>query len=355
MLPFATCPLRSDVGIDWDNLGFGIRPTDSMWVATCPLNGTWNYGGLQKFGDLMLSPSASVLNYGQGVFEGLKAHRVADGRILLFRVGENAVRMQKSAARMGMPEPPEDLFVEAVLRTVGANAAYIPPPGKGSLYIRPLLIGSGAILGLAPSPMYSLLVYVSPVGPYFKGLQLTPIDLKVEETYHRAAPGGTGEAKTVGNYAAVLMVQQAAKKAGFSDVLFLDAKEDKYCEEVSSCNIFCVKNKKIATPSLVGTVLRGVTRKSIITLAQQRGYAVEEKMLSVDELMDADEVFVTGTAVVLSPVGSLTYKGKKVTFLNKEPGPVALELYKALTDVQTGKAPDHNGWVVELPKDYIMN
>ncbi|CAA0817221.1 Branched-chain-amino-acid aminotransferase 3-chloroplastic [Striga hermonthica] len=226
--------------IDWDNLGFGIMPTDYMYVMKCSQGDTFCKGELQRFGNIELSPSAGILNYGQGLFEGLKAYRKSDGNILLFRPEENAQRLRMGAERMCMPAPSVEQFVEAVKSTVLANERWIPPPGKGSLYIRPLLMGSGAVLGLAPAPEYTFLIYVSPVGNYFKE-GLAPINLIVETELHRATPGGTGGVKTIGNYAAVLQAQGAAKAKGYSDVLYLDSIHKKYLEEVSSCNVFVVK------------------------------------------------------------------------------------------------------------------
>ncbi|XP_020978566.1 branched-chain amino acid aminotransferase 2, chloroplastic isoform X2 [Arachis ipaensis] len=278
--------------IEWDNLGFGLQPTDYMYIMKCPHGGTFSKGELKRFGNIELNPSAGVLNYGQGLFEGLKAYRKEDGNILLFRPEENALRLQMGAERMCMPSPTVDQFVESVKDTVLANKRWVPPTGKGSLYIRPLLMGSGPVLGLAPAPEYTFLIYVSPVGNYFKE-GLAPINLIIENELHRATPGGTGSVKTIGNYAAVLKAQSVAKAKGYSDVLYLDCVHKKYLEEVSSCNIFVVKGNNISTPAIKGTILPGITRKSIIDVARSQGFQVEERLVSVDELLDADEVFCT--------------------------------------------------------------
>ncbi|KAG9130477.1 hypothetical protein Leryth_024791 [Lithospermum erythrorhizon] len=333
--------------IDWDNLGFSIVPTDYMYSMKCAQGENFTNGQLQHFGNIELSPSAGILNYGQGLFEGLKAYRKHDGKILLFRPEENALRLRMGAERMCMPAPSVEQFVEAVKQTVLANKNWIPPPGKGSLYIRPLLLGSGAVLGLAPAPEYTFLVYVSPVGNYFKE-GLAPINLIVETDVHRATPGGTGGVKTIGNYAAVLKAQKAAKSNGYSDVLYLDSIHKKYLEEVSSCNIFIIKGNVISTPEIAGTILPGITRKSIIDVACNQGFQVEERLVTVDELLDADEVFCTGTAVVVSPVGSVTYLGKRVTFGKEAVGRVSRQLHSALTSLQMGLTEDKMGWVVEL-------
>lgn len=335
------------VDINWDNIGFGLVHTDYMYTTKCSLGESFSKGELVPFGNIQISPCAGVLNYGQGLFEGLKAYRTEDDNILLFRPEENAKRMMMGAERMCMPSPSVDQFVQAVKATVLANERWIPPPGKGSLYIRPLLIGSGSILGLAPAPEYTFLIYVSPVGNYFKE-GLSPINLTIETEMHRATPGGTGGVKTIGNYAAVLKAQGAAKAKGYSDVLYLDCVHKKYIEEVSSCNIFIVKGNTICTPDIKGTILPGITRKSIIDVARDQGFQVEERGVTVDELLNADEVFCTGTAVVVSPVGSITYLGKSVTYGSAGVGLVSQQLYSALTRLQMGLADDKMGWIVKL-------
>ncbi|KAI3920699.1 hypothetical protein MKW92_021060 [Papaver armeniacum] len=335
--------------ICWENLGFSLVPTDQMYMSKCSAGGNLSKGGLRPYGNIDLSPASGVLNYGQGLFEGLKAYRKEDGSIVLFRPMENASRMVQGAERMCMPSPTVEQFVEAVKLTVLANKRWIPPLGKGSLYIRPLLIGSGAVLGVAPAPEYTFLIYVSPVGNYFKGL-LAPINLVVENDFHRSTPGGTGGVKTIGNYAAVMKAQSAAKAKGYSDVLYLDSVHNKYLEEASSSNIFLVKGNTISTPAINGTILPGITRKSIIEVARIHGYEVEERLISVDELPEADEVFCTGTAVVVSPVGSITYLGKKISYGGEsgKVGVVSRQLYSTLTNLQMGLTEDKLGWTVEL-------
>lgn len=337
-----------EADIDWDNLGFGLIPTDYMYYMECAYGENFTDGELRHFGNIELSPSAGVLNYGQGLFEGLKAYRKEDGSILLFRPEENALRMQMGAERMCMPAPTVEQFVDAVKATVLANKRWIPPPGKGSLYIRPLLMGSGAVLGLAPAPEFTFVIYVSPVGNYFKE-GLAPINLVIETGLHRATPGGTGGVKTIGNYASVLKAQSAAKSKGYSDVLYLDCVNKRYLEEVSSCNVFIVKGNVISTPAIKGTILPGITRKSIIDVARSQGFQVEERLVDVDELLDADEVFCTGTAVVVSPVGSITYKGKRYSYGDENGiGLISRQLYSSLTRLQMGLAEDKMNWIVEI-------
>ncbi|XP_057491669.1 branched-chain amino acid aminotransferase 2, chloroplastic-like [Actinidia eriantha] len=343
---FCTVPYEL-ADIDWDNLGFAITPTDYMYIMKCSEGQSFTKGELQRFGNIELSPAAGVLNYGQGLFEGLKAYRKHDGRIILFRPEENALRLMMGAERMCMPSPTIEQFVDAVKATVLANKKWVPPPGKGSLYIRPLLMGSGAGLNLAPAPEYTFLIYVSPVGSFFKE-GIAPIHLVVETEVHRAMPGGTGGVKTIGNYGSVLKAQTLAKAKGFTDVLYLDCVNKKYLEEVSACNVFVVKGNIISTPAVKGTILPGITRKSIIDIAQSQGYQVEERLVAVEELLDADEVFCTGTAVVISPVGSITYRDERVSYRNGGIGVVSQQLYSALTGLQMGLMEDKMDWIVEL-------
>ncbi|XP_049395645.1 branched-chain amino acid aminotransferase 2, chloroplastic-like isoform X6 [Solanum stenotomum] len=344
---YSASATHSFANIDWDNLGFGVMPTDYMYSMKCSQDGNFSKGELQRFGNIELSPASGILNYGQGLFEGLKAYKRHDGNILLFRPEENALRMKMGAERICMPSPSVEQFVEAVKATVLANERWIPPPGKGSLYIRPLLMGSGAIVGVAPAPEYTFLIYVSPVGNYFKE-GMAPINLVIETEMHRATPGGTGGVKTIGNYAAVLKAQSAAKAKAYSDVLYLDSVNKRYLEEVSSCNVFIVKGNLIATPAIKGTILPGITRKSIIDVALSQGFQVEERQVSVDELLDADEVFCTGTAVVVSPVGSITHLGERVSYGSDGVGRVSKQLYSTLTSLQMGLATDNMNWTVAL-------
>uniref|UniRef100_A0A1D1XWS7 Branched-chain-amino-acid aminotransferase n=1 Tax=Anthurium amnicola TaxID=1678845 RepID=A0A1D1XWS7_9ARAE len=333
--------------VNWDELGFGLVPTDHMYVMKCSRGEEFAQGRLNRYGNIELSPSAGILNYGQGLFEGLKAYRKEDGRgLLLFRPQENAHRMQTGAERMCMPSPSVEQFVHAVKQTVLANKRWVPPPGKGALYVRPLLIGSGPVLGLAPSPEYMFLIYASPVGNYFKE-GLAPIHLVIGDGVHRATPGGTGHVKTIANYAPVLEAQTQAKSRGFTEVLFLDSVNKTNLEEASSCNIFMVKGNVISTPALQGTILSGITRKSVIQIAQDYGYQVEERSISVDELIDAEEVFCTGTAVVIAPVGSVTYRTQRFEY-KTGPEAVSQRLYTTITGIQSGLLEDKMGWTVEL-------
>ncbi|XP_061344426.1 branched-chain-amino-acid aminotransferase 2, chloroplastic-like isoform X2 [Gastrolobium bilobum] len=334
--------------VDWDSLGFGLMPTDYMYITKCTAGHSFGQGQLNRYGNIELSPSAGVLNYGQGLFEGTKAYRKENGNLLLFRPEENAIRMKIGAERMCMTSPSIDQFVDALKQTALANKRWVPPPGKGSLYLRPLLLGSGPILGLAPAPEYTFLIYASPVRNYFKEGS-APLNLYVEEDFDRASRRGTGSVKTISNYAPVLMAQIRAKERGYSDVLYLDSVSKKNLEEVSSCNIFIAKGKYILTPATNGTILAGITRKSIIEIACDLGYQVEERAVAVDELIEADEVFCTGTAVGVAPVGSITYQNRRMKYKTGS-GTICQELYNILFGIQTGIIEDKKGWIVEVDK-----
>ncbi|XP_041011678.1 branched-chain-amino-acid aminotransferase 6-like isoform X3 [Juglans microcarpa x Juglans regia] len=339
----STADAETYADFNWDELGFGIVPTDYMYVMKSSEGESFTKGNVTPFGNIEMNPYAGILNYGQGLIEGLKAYRKEDGRVLLFRPEQNAQRLKIGAERMCMSSPSVEQFVEAVKQTVRANKHWVPPQGKGSLYVRPLLIGSGPVLGLCPAPEYTFLIYASPVGNYHKG----PLNLVVEDKLHRATPGGTGDIKTVANYSPVCKALTEARAKGFSDVLFLDAVTKKYIEEVSTCNIFIVKDDVISTPATVGTILPGITRKSIIEIALDFGYQVEERTIPMEDLLEADEVFCTGTAVVVSPVGCITYQDKRVEYKTGAET-VSQKLYVMLTGIQTGRVEDKLGWTVEV-------
>ncbi|XP_065848136.1 branched-chain-amino-acid aminotransferase 2, chloroplastic-like [Euphorbia lathyris] len=334
------------VDMDWDNLGFGLTPTDFMYIEKSNQDGNFEQGHLTRFGNIELSPSAGVLNYGQAIFEGTKAYRKKDGGLFLFRPDENAIRMKIGAERMCMPSPSVHQFTDAVKQTAIANKRWTPPPGKGSLYIRPLLMGSGPVLGLAPAPQYTFLIYASPVGDYFKN-GFAPLNLYVEDDYHRASRGGAGGVKTISNYAPVLKAMSGAKKRGFCDVLYLDSVEKKYIEEVSSSNIFIVKGNVISTPATNGTILPGITRKCIMEIAKDHGYEVEERSITVDELGDAEEVFCTGTAVVVAPVATITYQANRTEYRTGAES-VSWKLYQHLVGIQMGIIEDTKGWTIQI-------
>ncbi|XP_028796077.1 branched-chain-amino-acid aminotransferase 2, chloroplastic-like isoform X2 [Neltuma alba] len=291
-----------DAEVEWDGLGFGLMPTDYMYVAKCSGDRNFGRGQLSLFGNFQVSPSAGVLNYGQGLFEGTKAYRKENGHLLLFRPEQNAIRMRMGAERMCMPAPSVDQFVNALKQTALANRRW-----EGT----------------------------------------APLNLYVEEDFDRASRRGTGSVKTISNYAPVLMAQTRAKNRGFSDVLYLDSQTKKNLEEVSSCNIFIAKGKNISTPATNGTILAGITRKSVIEIARDLGYQVEERVVGVDELAEADEVFCTGTAVGVAPVGNITYRDTRMEYRTGS-GTICQELSSTLTGIQTGRIEDGKGWIHEI-------
>lgn len=340
--------------IKWNELTFSLTQARSMYIATCKADESWQHGSLQPYGNISISPAAGVLNYGQGAFEGLKAYRTHDNKhVVLFRPRDNAKRMLDSCERLCMPPVPEDFFVNAVVAVVKDNIAYVPPyrpeaSAQGSLYLRPLVIGSGAMLGVKPAPEYTFLVYASPVGPYFKaGFQ--PIKLKIDTHYHRAAPGGTGGVKSISNYAGGMYPAKEAKHEGYSEVLYLDAREDKYIEEVGAANFFCIHGNTLLTPDLNGTILPGITRRSVIQLAKEAfGMKVEERRVTLEEALKADEAFASGTAAVISPIGSITYNGKTVSFSGGQVGKMTDKIYRTLLAIQHGIEPDRYGWMYQV-------
>ncbi|MFH1684337.1 MAG: branched-chain amino acid aminotransferase [Candidatus Margulisiibacteriota bacterium] len=332
--------------IGWDKLTFSFQATDAMFLAMTRSGDAWPQAELVPFEEFQVSPAAGALNYGQGLFEGMKAYRSGKNRVVLFRPEDNARRAIDGAKRLGLTPVPQDYFLDAVTRVVRANERWIPPQGKGALYIRPLLIGSGPILGVSPAPENTFIVYVSPVGPYFKG-GLTAIPLMVSEDNHRAAPGGTGNVKAIGNYAPGMIPAKQAKGAGFAEVIYLDAKSHRNVEEVGAANFFYIDQQGVIhTPGLTGTILPGITRNSVIQLARDFGYQVEEGRVPIAEVMaNGVEAFCTGTAAVISPIGSITHGGQKAVFGNNSVGQVTSNLYEALTAIQEERAPDPYGWV----------
>lgn len=330
--------------INWDKLTFSLTPTRSMYLARCALGKPWETGDLVPFGDIPVSPAAGVLNYGQGVFEGTKAFRTVKDRVVLFRPDRNARRFVKSAERLCIPPVPEDMFLDSVVSTVRDNMDFVPPLDKGSLYIRPCIWGTGPVLGVKPASSYTFVVYVSPVGPYFRG-GMTCLHLKVTRFFHRAAPKGTGNAKAIGNYAASLFPLKLAKEKGFDEVIYLNAANEKWVEEVGSANLFILKDDVLKTPRLGGSILPGVTRDSVIQIARDLlSLDVHELDITVDEVLQADEVFCTGTAAVITPIGQIT-TDQEHQVIGEDVGPVTRELRDILTGIQREKREDPYGWV----------
>lgn len=334
-------------------LGFGKVFTDRMFTATYEAGRGWGEYKIERHRNFSLDPAACVLHYAQEIFEGLKAYAAADGRILLFRPELNAQRFNRSARRMGMPDFPEEDFLTAMKDLVVAEKRWIPRAPETSLYVRPTMIATESALGVHSSSSYLFYIILSPSGPYFKE-GFKPVKLYVEDRYVRAVPGGVGEVKTGGNYAASILAGHEAQQKGFSQVLWLDGVERKYVEEVGAMNIFFIFGKKLVTPALNGSILAGHTRLSILEMATDLGLQAEERRLSIDEVVAgaADgtltEAFGAGTAAVVSPVGGLHFKGKDYRVGTGGVGPVSRTLYTRLTDLQWGRVPDPYGWVREI-------
>ena len=334
--------------IDWDSLTFSLTPTDTMYITETGIDEPWTPGDLMPYGDMKISPAAGVLNYGQGLFEGMKAYRTSKGRVVFFRPEENARRMQRGADRLKMPPVPESIFIDAVEQCVQQNLRWLPPTGRGAMYVRPLLMGSGAVLGVAPAPSYRFLVYVTPVGPYFKG-GVSAIDLLISEEHHRAAPGGSGGVKAIGNYAPGMMPSKKAKSKGYAEVIYLDAETHTCIEEVGAANFFCAKDGVLYTPELTGTILPGITRDSLIKLARHNGIEVKETKVTAEFAMKADEAFCCGTAAVISPIGSITKGDTKAKYGDGKPGELTTKLYNQLVGIQNETEEDFFGWLHEVP------
>ena len=338
---------------DGKSLGFGKIFTDHMFCMNYTEGLGWHDARIEPFHDLTLSPACVVFHYGQEMFEGLKAYYGVDGKIRLFRPIMNARRTNASNKRLCIPELPEDMFVEAVKAIVSVDRDWIPREPDTSLYIRPFIIGTDSFLGVAPSKTYLFCIILSPSGAYYAS-GLKPVGIWIEDDYVRAVRGGMGFAKTGGNYACSLAAQVKAHDGGYSQVLWLDGVERKYIEEVGAMNIFFKIDGKVVTPMLNGSILPGITRNSVIEVCRHWGLPVEERKISVYELIDAqkagklEEVFGSGTAAVISPVGKLRYLDEVMTIGNGDIGPVSQKLYDTVTGIQWGKIPDPFGWTVTV-------
>ncbi|MHA0858377.1 branched-chain amino acid aminotransferase [Paenibacillus sp. CMAA1364] len=338
---------------DQEHLEFGQHFTDHMFLLDYNIDQGWHDPRIVPYGPIVLDPAAMVLHYGQAVFEGMKAFSAKDDQILLFRPKKNMERFNESNRRLEIPEIDEDYILQAIQTLISIEKEWIPT-GKGtSLYIRPFIIATEPCLGVRASYQYQLLVILSPVGAYYsEGIE--PVKINVEATYARAVRGGLGTAKAAGNYAASIKAQTEAKEAGYSQVLWLDALERKYIEEVGSMNIFFKINGKVITPALNGSILAGVTRDSIIQLLGTWNIPVEERRISMEEVYQAyqdhtlEEVFGTGTAAVISPVGELFWNEKQLLINKGEIGSLSQQLYDTITGIQTGVIEDTLTWTVQV-------
>lgn len=335
--------------IDWSNLGFGYIKTDKRYVSLYK-DGKWDDGTMSEDDTIQLSECAGVLQYAQTIFEGLKAYTTEQGKIVTFRPDLNASRMKDSAARLEMPVFPEDRFVNAVVKTVRANAAYVPPYGSGAtLYLRPYMFGSNPVIGVKPADEYQFRVFATPVGPYFKG-GAKPITIKVSD-FDRAAPHGTGHIKAGLNYAMSLHAIVTAHKEGFDENMYLDPGTRTKVEETGGANfLFVTKDGKIVTPKS-DSILPSITRRSLVHVAKEYlGLEVEEREVLFDEVKDFAECGLCGTAAVISPVGKIVDHGKEICFPSgmEDMGPVTKKLYDTLTGIQMGRIEAPEGWIKEI-------
>jgi branched-chain amino acid aminotransferase len=334
-------------------LAFGRTFTDHM--VTIPYrDGAWQQGELKAYGPLSLDPSASSLHYGQAIFEGFKAFAQPDGGIATFRADQNADRFNRSAARLAMPALPPELFMEAADALITLDSKWVPQNVGESLYLRPLMIATDPFLGVRPSLEYLFVLFASPAGAYFpQGVK--PVTVWISEDYVRAAPGGTGEAKCAGNYAASLVAQAQAQEKGCDQVVWIDAVERKYIEEMGGMNLFFVYNENgktiIVTPQLSGTLLAGITRLSLLQIAKDLGFESEERKISIEDWRNdvasgrMTEAFACGTAAVITPVGRVKANGFDMTINNFENGPVTMAMRDGLLGIQHGTTPDTHGWM----------
>jgi branched-chain amino acid aminotransferase len=339
------------------NPGFGRYFTDHMVKIDWTAEHGWDDGAVLPYGPLLLDPATSSLHYGQLIFEGLKVYRQPDRSLSTFRPTENAARFARSARRLAMPELPAEKFVESLTALAGVDGDWVPSGADASLYLRPFMISTEIGLGVRPANAYSYLLIASPAGPYFaRGVQ--PVNVWLSTEFTRAAPGGTGEAKCAGNYAASLIAQQQAAEKGCDQVVWLDATEHRYVEEMGGMNLFFVygsgEQARIVTPKLTGTLLPGITRDSLLTLAGDLGYGAEEGTITVEDWRagnlsgEITEVFACGTAAVITPVGEVKSAQAEWTVGDGTTGPVSARLRQALLDLQIGLAPDTHGWMHQL-------
>jgi branched-chain amino acid aminotransferase len=336
-----------------EELTFGRVFTDHMFLMDATADQGWHNPRVVPYGPLTLNPSAAVLHYSQELFEGLKAYRSPRNTPLLFRPDMNAARLNRSAARLCMPPVDEEMFVTAIKTLVAVDRDWVPRAPGTSLYIRPAMIATEAFLGVRPAQSYCFFIILCPVGAYYAE-GFNPVKILVEDRYVRSVKGGTGAAKTGGNYAASLAAGEEAHRQGFAQVLWLDGVERKYIEEVGSMNIAFVIDDEVVTPPLSGTILEGVTRDTVLQLAQDWHIRVNERPITITEVFDAArngrlrEAFGMGTAAVISPVSELCYQGKRITISDGQVGPLAQRLFDEISAIQRGLKPDRHGWVVEV-------
>lgn len=332
-------------------LGFGKVFTDHMLTIQWSIGRGWHDPAIVPYGPIALDPAASVLHYGQEMFEGMKAFRGADGKVRLWRLMRHCQRMAAGAPRLCMPAMAPEEMARAIEAIVRVDADWVPSGTDAALYIRPTLVATEPFLGVRPAESYLFFTILSPVGSYYGAGSLTPVKIHVERELTRAAPGGLGAVKAGANYAAGLLAAVQAKKEGYAQVLWLDGREHRYIEEVGTMNLFVVIGDELVTAPLSDSILSGVTRDCVMTIAREKGWHVSERRLAIDEIIAAHgkgtltEVFGTGTAAVVSPVGELAVDGKKLVINGNQPGPRALELYEEIVGIQRGTKPDRYEWL----------
>ncbi|MBB3113509.1 branched-chain amino acid aminotransferase [Paenibacillus phyllosphaerae] len=336
-----------------NKLGFGIYYTDHMFILDYSVEKGWYDPRIVPYQPITLDPAAKVFHYGQTIFEGLKAYRTKDGRIQLFRPQKNFERLNRSNARLSIPDVDGELALQALQELVRVDQDWIPSAPGTSLYLRPFVIATQAALGVAPSTEYKFMIIMSPVGAYYAE-GMNPVKIYVESDHVRAVKGGVGEAKTAGNYAAGLNAQQAASEKGYSQILWLDGVQRKYIEEVGSMNVFFKIDGTVYTPSLNGSILAGITRDSIIHMLKSWDIPVVERPITIEELYEAgangtlEEAFGTGTAAVISPIGEMNWQDKPLVIRDGSTGELTAKLYDTLTGIQNGDIEDPYGWTVEV-------
>jgi branched-chain amino acid aminotransferase len=335
------------------DLGFGQLFTDHMFVADFQEEKGWYDPRVEPYGPLSMDPAAAVLHYAQAVFDGLKAFRGVDGKVRLFRPQKHVARLNASAERLCIPPLDPELALQSLVTLVGLEREWVPKTIGTSLYVRPVILANEPFLGVRPAKSYIYYVILSPVGAYYPE-GMAPVKIQVEEKYVRAVEGGLGAVKTGGNYAASLMAGEEAKHHGYTQVLYLDGVHRRYLDEVGTMNIMVKIGDEVFTPPLSGTILAGVTRDSALRLLSDWGIRASERPIAIDEVVAAHksgtlkEVWGTGTAAVISPVGELAYKGEKMVINTGQIGPLTQRLYDSIVGIQYGKAPDPHGWTVEV-------
>jgi branched-chain amino acid aminotransferase, group II len=335
--------------LNQENIQFGKLYADHMLIAEYE-NGAWKQPEIVAFDDLKLSPATTFMHYGQAIFEGVKAYRNADGGTAIFRPVDNWKRMNRSAERMAMPHVPEDIFVEGMRQLIALDSAWVPSKDETSLYIRPFMIATDEFIGVKPAERFLFMIITSPAGPYYAA----PVNIYIQDRYVRAFPGGIGFTKAAGNYGASMYPTQEIRKMGYDQILWTDGLEHKYVQEIGTMNVFFVVGDKVLTPALGETILAGVTRDSVITVLRDKGITVEERNVSIDELVEAykngelKEAFGTGTAASISFIQSLTYHDSKMQLDDVSTWKYANMLKKELNDIRYGRTEDRHNWLLTV-------